>query len=357
MERATSASHRFLGMQQVADAGGRLAPKARRGLANLARLAGDFPTAAEIAALHGAPLRSRGGDTGTEAVAGIVGKPAERVRARLTKTVGIKALQTADDEDLRECLRVLRSWLSDPAAYTPPVSKPKVQRPEGIGQLPVPRTVKQAHTETTCGLCADPVKAGDLIGRMRNPKDRQFAPMGWLCAHCLYERREKPRRRDVVLRIFHHLFVGSAAGLNAYECDVLRTWLTEAEALAASTAWRKDSLDTTLVRLKTSVTEGKGTTWIATPTAHTIITALLDAPGNSEAETALLRAVAQHLDEWKTNPRGIEARRYGTGSRYRAEVLKTTDRPTVLSERGGPFDLHHTPPPATEPGDAVGSAG
>ncbi|MGW0537987.1 ATP/GTP-binding protein [Streptomyces sp. NPDC003032] len=33
------------GMQQVADAGGRLAPKARRGLANLARLAGDFPTA------------------------------------------------------------------------------------------------------------------------------------------------------------------------------------------------------------------------------------------------------------------------------------------------------------------------
>ncbi|TDU67103.1 ATP/GTP-binding protein [Streptomyces sp. KS 21] len=33
------------GMQQVADADGRLALKARRGLANLARLAGDFPTA------------------------------------------------------------------------------------------------------------------------------------------------------------------------------------------------------------------------------------------------------------------------------------------------------------------------
>ncbi|KIF03876.1 ATP/GTP-binding protein, partial [Streptomyces sp. RSD-27] len=33
------------GMQQVADADGRLSPKARRGLANLARLAGDFPTA------------------------------------------------------------------------------------------------------------------------------------------------------------------------------------------------------------------------------------------------------------------------------------------------------------------------
>jgi predicted negative regulator of RcsB-dependent stress response len=33
------------GMQQVADADGRYAPRARRGLANLARLAGDFPTA------------------------------------------------------------------------------------------------------------------------------------------------------------------------------------------------------------------------------------------------------------------------------------------------------------------------
>ncbi|WP_329625956.1 ATP/GTP-binding protein (plasmid) [Streptomyces sp. NBC_01255] len=33
------------GMRQVADADGRLAPKARRGLANLSRLAGDFPSA------------------------------------------------------------------------------------------------------------------------------------------------------------------------------------------------------------------------------------------------------------------------------------------------------------------------
>ncbi|MGY3056106.1 hypothetical protein ACVWZD_000350 [Streptomyces sp. TE3672] len=140
-----------------------------------------FPMVAEIAALRGAPLRSWV-DTGTEAFAGIVGKPSEHVRARLAKTAGVKDLQAADDEDLRECLRVLRTWLSDPASYIPPVSKPKVQRPEGIGQLPVPRTVKQAHTETTCGLCADPVKVGDLVGRMRDPKDRQFAPMGWLCA-------------------------------------------------------------------------------------------------------------------------------------------------------------------------------
>ncbi|MEV7684051.1 ATP/GTP-binding protein [Streptomyces sp. NPDC088341] len=37
------------GMRHVADGGGRLAPAARRGLAHLARLAGDFPTALETA--------------------------------------------------------------------------------------------------------------------------------------------------------------------------------------------------------------------------------------------------------------------------------------------------------------------
>lgn len=37
------------GMQQVADGGGHLAPAARRGLAHLARIAGDFPTAYETA--------------------------------------------------------------------------------------------------------------------------------------------------------------------------------------------------------------------------------------------------------------------------------------------------------------------
>ncbi|MFD8913901.1 hypothetical protein [Streptomyces sp. NPDC059575] len=37
------------GMQQVADREGRLAPAARRGLAHLARLAGDFPTALAVA--------------------------------------------------------------------------------------------------------------------------------------------------------------------------------------------------------------------------------------------------------------------------------------------------------------------
>ncbi|OPF82394.1 ATP/GTP-binding protein [Streptomyces antioxidans] len=54
-------AHRDLGhsaasrseMRQVADGGGRLAPAARRGLAHLARLAGDFPTALTVAGTLG----------------------------------------------------------------------------------------------------------------------------------------------------------------------------------------------------------------------------------------------------------------------------------------------------------------
>ncbi|MFF9569860.1 ATP/GTP-binding protein [Streptomyces sp. NPDC014685] len=51
----TGASRR--GMQRVADGGGRLAPAARRGLAHLARLDGDFPTALATAQTLGWPGR------------------------------------------------------------------------------------------------------------------------------------------------------------------------------------------------------------------------------------------------------------------------------------------------------------
>ncbi len=56
--------------------------------------------------------------------------------------------------------------------------------------------------------------------------------MGRLCRRCLYERRDKPRRRDVLLRILHQLFAGISVGLNGFECNVLLAWLTEDPALA-----------------------------------------------------------------------------------------------------------------------------
>lgn len=311
----------------------------------------DFPTSEEIAELRGGPL-SGWVESGVSAVAAAVGKPVERVRSRLVKTVDIKPNREPDDDDLRECLRVLRAWINDPAAYVPPAPRPKVNRPEGIGQLPVPRTVKAAHLEVSCGLCGDPVKSGELIGRAKDPKGRVFEAMGWLCGHCLYRRREEPRRRDVLLRFHHHLFAGSAVGLNAYECGVLHTWLTEDPALSATPAWAADPLEATLARLHTSVQESKGTTWIATPTAVTIAAVLTSSPAASPAESVLLSSITQHIEEWATNPAGVDHRRYGTGTPYRIQVLRTTPHPTTLSARGGPFDLHQTPVGAAEPDTA-----
>ncbi|MFI1185757.1 hypothetical protein [Streptomyces californicus] len=223
-----------------------------------------FPTTEEIGELCGSAL-TEWVEAAVTAVAASVGKPVERVRSRLVKTVDIKPNRDPDAEDLRECLRVLRVWINDPAAYVPPARRPKATRPEGIGHLPVPRTVKAAHLGISCGLCGDQVKAGELIGRAKDPKGRGFVAMGWMCGHCLYQRSQEPRRRDVLLRFHHHLLAGSAVGLNAYECGVLLTWLTEDPAPAATPAWAADPLEATIARLDTSVRESKGTTWIAAP--------------------------------------------------------------------------------------------
>ncbi|MGW7291907.1 hypothetical protein ACWGIB_05890 [Streptomyces xiamenensis] len=58
----------------------------------------------------------------------------------------------------------------------------------------------------------------------------------------------------------------------------------------------------------------------------------------------------QHLGGWDSNPANVERRTYGTDIRYRARVLATTPYPTLLSVRGGPFNLH-TAPVLTDDGD------
>ncbi|MFI8365305.1 hypothetical protein ACIGD1_34775 [Streptomyces sp. NPDC085612] len=308
----------------------------------------DFPSETELATVQ-APELARLIEGGVTSLAALLGKPSEKVRAQLGKAAGIKDFASADIEDLREAARTLRVRLNAPSVRTAP-KPPRMQRPTGMGQLPVPRTVKQAAIAMSCGLCADPIKAGEIIGRTRDPKNsRLHKAMGWLCQHCLYERREKPRRRDVLLRMFHHLFANSAVDLNAHECAVLRTWLLEDPDIEKTPSWQGDPLTTTVVRLQTSQQEEKATTWIAVPTARTIIHVLhkcAAVPAPAEAE--LLTAIVQHLHEWDTNPQGIERRRHGSGPAFHAQVLQTTACPSVLSERGGPFDLHHAPPPVTE---------
>jgi hypothetical protein len=202
--------------------------------------------------------------------------------------------------------------------------------------------MKLATADGTCGLCGDSIGVGEPIGRMPAP-EFPYEAMGWLCWHCLVERRQQPRRRDVLLRVFHQLFADDGIGLNAYECAVLKAWLTEDPALAQSKPWLSDPLENTLVRLQTSVDEGKPTTWLSAQTAHTIVAVLQEAPASpatTPQDSEMLRALAEHLAEWEMNPPGVQRRKYGTGWRYRQQVLTLTAHPTVLSERGGPFFLY-----------------
>ncbi len=308
-----------------------------------------FPDREDILALTGTPLRAAV-DAGVAAFAARANTSVQRVHSRLVRTARISKATVPDDADRQEMLRILRTWMADPSSYRPPAPPlRRPQRPEGIGQLPVPRVIKLAHVDITCGLCGDEVKAGNLMGRFRRPKTPGFATMDWLCRHCLYARRQTPRRRDILLRIFHHLFEGNATGFNAYECQVLESWLTE-PTLTDTPAWRQDPLETTLGRLRDSIEEEKPTTWVANPTCRTILAVLAHA-SLSPQEQELLRAITQHLTEWQTNPQRLEIRRFGTGLRYRVEVLRTTTRPTQLSTRGGPFDLHQSPVPPVEEDD------
>ncbi|MET9954456.1 hypothetical protein ABZ135_23335 [Streptomyces sp. NPDC006339] len=260
---------------------------------------------------------------------------------RIARAVGLPHLQKADEHDLREAVRVLVGWLRNPDQAPEPAQRSRYSRPKGVGRLIGPRCVKTALTADVCGLCNDPIKAGDDMGRFRPPKPplaREFVAMGWLCRHCLFDRRHAPRRRDVLLRFFHHLLNASAVGLNAPECGALLTWLTDS-GTQQSEAWKQDPLDATLVRLATSVQEDKPNTWIALPTSITILRTLR-AAGNDPADADLLEDILQHVADWDTNPCGIDHRRFGTGVRYRQEVLRLAPRTTFLSELGGPFYLH-----------------
>ncbi|WP_329296003.1 hypothetical protein [Streptomyces sp. NBC_01455] len=84
--------------------------------------------------------------------------------------------------------------------------------------------------------------------------------------------------------------------------------------------------------------------------AHTIVAVLQEAP-DSPATTAqdgdTLAALVQHLAEWATNPAAVPSSRYGTGWRYRRQLLSLTTHPTVLSRQGGPFHLFQYPVSAT----------
>ncbi|MEU5632211.1 hypothetical protein ACH47C_23880 [Streptomyces rishiriensis] len=298
----------------------------------------------ETDALAGTELREQVTQA-VDALSATVGEDPQTLYSRVLKLLNIPRLSDADDHDLREVLRELRLCEREGRrAYRARLRRvTRVDRPGGIGRLPRPRSVKAASVPGTCALCGDGYNAGTLIGRPPFAEELPYVPIGWLCWHCLVQRRQQPRRRDVLLRTFHALFAGmEGLDLNGHECAVLLDWLTEEPALATSKPWTSDPLENTLVRLRVSAADETPATWLSAQTAHTIVAVLQEAPSSpvmtpQDGET--LEALVQHLAEWETNPAGVRRAQYGTGWRYRQRVLQLTAHPTALSERGGPFHL------------------
>ncbi|WP_432091475.1 hypothetical protein [Streptomyces sp. NRRL F-5630] len=301
-------------------------------------LPGDVPSPDAIADLSGADLRTAV-DEEVERVAALVGAEADKVRAKLHKSLGLPATADCeDDEDARLALRVLRHWRASPKSFRAAVPRPRLERPEGVGCLPRPRSRAKVAVPVRCGLCGDEVPAGALIGRAKAPRPG-YRAIGWLCGHCLLTRRARPRRRDVLLRVYHTLFAGDPLELNGPECAVVLAWLDEHPGLdETSAAWSADPLTATLTRLRAGVQDSTPQMFLAATTVRTLLALFAESPAQT-TDAQLLAAVIRHVQEWDTNARGISHSRFGRGAAYRAATLAAADESVHVLLSHGPFDL------------------
>lgn len=154
--------------------------------------------------LAGFELRARVSEA-VDGLSVLVGEDVQGLLKRVLALVNLPGLSATDDHDLREVLAELRICEQEGRrGYKRRLRREThVERPAGIGRLPRPRWVKAAAAAGTCGLCGDAYAAGDMIGRAQlDPKlPHHYVPMGWLCWHCLVQRRQHPTRRDLLLRI------------------------------------------------------------------------------------------------------------------------------------------------------------
>ncbi|MEW2132013.1 hypothetical protein [Streptomyces sp. NPDC005435] len=281
-----------------------------------------------------------------DSVSAIVGEDRDALLKRILKFTNLPRLADADDHDLHELMWELQACEREGRrGYRARLRRiTSVPRPGDIGRLPRPRWAKAATAAGLCQLCGDAYARNAMIGRAKWGSELAslYVPMGWLCWHCTVNRRDRPRRRDVLLRLFHGLFAGDGIGINGHESRVLLEWLTEKPALATSKPWTSDPLDETLARLRTGASERKPIVWLAETTARTIVSVLQEPASRgtlSAPDDELLSSVVQHLAEWATNPAGVPHSRYGTGHRFRQRVLAVTENPTLLSRSGGPYFL------------------
>ncbi|MBP5888736.1 hypothetical protein [Streptomyces scabiei] len=251
------------------------------------------------------------------------------VQQRLNDWMDAPSRSEATDEQLRDGILQAAAWLEDPTSYRAFVD-PQVVEPGG---LPAPIHTKPAPADSTCSLCAAPVAAGETIGRMPRPRP-PFRAMAWLCAHCLYDRRAKPRLTDVLLRVFHHVFSGSTTvPLNFAEARVM------CEALSlVPTETEDEQLRETIAALHAGIEANAPAMLLSSRPALAAVNALRTAtPGLDGNDAVTLAAVAEHLAQWERNPSGLDPEQFANRVEWRQAVLRCASAPTTLSERGGPF--------------------
>ncbi|MGW0206096.1 hypothetical protein ACWDZ8_09810 [Streptomyces sp. NPDC003233] len=278
--------------------------------------------------LHGAELRSL--------LTTYVGPLANALRAdiplvqqRLNDWMDAPSRAEATDEQLRDAILQAAAWLEDPTSYHACMTPQAVQS----GGLPAPIHTKPAPADTSCRLCAAPVAAGETIGRMPRPR-QPFVAMSWLCAHCLFDRRVKPRLTDVLLRVFHHVFSGSTTiPLNTAEARVLSDALPRVPAETEDDD-RREAIDA----LQTGIDANDPVMLLSDHLALAAVAALHAAkPVMEVSDAAILAAVAEHLSQRQHNPQGLDQEQFAGRVQWPQAVLKNTPTPTALSERGGPF--------------------
>jgi hypothetical protein len=287
------------------------------------------PSSEDLGKLHGAELRKLLA-TYVGPLAGALREPIPFVQTQLNEWMGAPSRAEATDEQLRDAIIQARAWIEDPGSYRG-YTHPEPPEPGG---MTAPMRTKTAVADSSCNLCAAPVVAGELIGRMPHLR-RPYVPMAWLCAHCLFDRRAKPRLTDVLLRVFHHTFSGSTTTLlNTTEAAVLL------EALLRVPAPEDDAhLQEAITALRQGIDAPEPVMGLSCRPAHAAVTALHAARPQEAAagDAAVLAAVAQHLTEWQDNPQDIDQAPYKNRTLWRQAVLESTLTPTVLSQRGGPF--------------------
>ncbi|UNZ21373.1 hypothetical protein [Streptomyces sp. 891-h] len=289
-------------------------------------------TEAHLAQLDAQALRDVIADA-VGPLAAATGQSIPAVQMTLNYAMGVDQRKQADEEQLRDGVRRVQEWMATPGAYHVYLGDA-----ESAATSP-PSTLRRSRTapaDSACGLCAGPIAAGEQVGVPHAPPQRGFAAPSWLCAHCLHERRSKPRRVDVLLRIFHLTFRGWAVRLNQTEAECLLRWLLEV-TLPDSSARLREAFDDleAIIDAPASVPEMP----VRYHGVHACMATLALTPADSLSthEETVLRAAEHHISEWRTNPAGLDPDCFGSRTQWRRAILQQTDVPSVLSERGGPF--------------------